>query len=209
MADAGPRKEDSADGNSRLTSTTGLLLLLLLAVEGVTVLRVRQLITLHLYLGLVLLGPVLLKSASATWRFGRYYTGSPAYVRKGPPHPVLRVLGPVVILSSLVLLGSGVALVPARPGRGGLLLLTHKASFVVWFGVMTVHVLGHLRETVLDSLHELRSDPEEAVRGRTLRLLLIAAALAAGVATATALMPTAAPWTSDTRPSHQDSGHDG
>ena len=197
--------DEGAAGNSRLTSTTGMLLLLLLAVEGVTVLRVRQLITLHVYLGLLLLGPVLLKTVSTTWRFARYYTGSVPYVRKGPPHPILRILGPVVIVSSLALLGTGVALITTRPGRGGFLLFAHKASFFLWFAVMAVHVLGHLREAAVESLEEIRSDPTEDVRGRTLRLVLITVALVAGVATATALMPTAAPWTSrsDTRQSHE------
>lgn len=185
--DAGPA------GNSRLTSATGMLLLLMLAVEGVTVLRVRQLITLHVYLGLLLLGPVLLKTASTTWRFFRYYSGSAPYVRKGPPHPLLRVLGPLVIVTSLVLLGSGVALITTRRGDGGLLLTTHKVSFFLWFAVMAVHVLGHLREAATDSIAELRSP---GVRGRNLRMVLIVVALVAGVATATALMPTASSWTS-------------
>ncbi len=47
-------------GNSRLTSATGIVLLALLAVEGVTILSVRQMITLHIYVGILLLGPVLL-----------------------------------------------------------------------------------------------------------------------------------------------------
>ncbi|MDX6256144.1 MAG: hypothetical protein QOJ11_2478 [Frankiales bacterium] len=196
MVAASAPAEDGPAGNSRLTSTTGMLLLLMLAVEGVTVLRVRQLITLHVYLGLLLLGPVLLKTGSTGFRFVRYYTGSGPYVRKGPPQPVLRFLGPLVILSSLVLLGSGVALITTSPGGGGgLLLTTHKVSFFVWFAVMAVHVLGHLREAAAESLDELRSG-SGGVRGRSIRLGLVVLALVAGVATATALMPTAAPWTS-------------
>jgi hypothetical protein len=180
----------SAEGNSRLTSTTGMVLLLMLAVEGVTVLRVRQLITLHIYLGTLLLGPVLLKTASTVFRFFRYYSGSQEYVAKGPPHPVLRILGPLVILSSLTLLGTGVGLI--LDGDRGLWLTAHKASFFVWVAVMTVHVLGHLRQAALESLGELRTG---AVRGRNLRFGLIALALVAGVATATALMPSASSWT--------------
>jgi hypothetical protein len=203
---AHPAEDAGPAGNSRLTSATGMLLLLMLAVEGVTVLRVRQLITLHVYLGLLLLGPVLLKTASTTYRFARYYTGSAPYVRKGPPHPVLRVLGPLVIITSLTLLGSGVALIATAPGSDGLLLTIHKVSFFLWFAVMAVHVIGHLREAATDSLDELRSGPAGGARGRNLRMLLIAVALAAGVATATSLMPTATPWTSRSD-THQGAGH--
>lgn len=201
-AEADPARDAGPAGNSRLTSATGLLLLVMLAVEGVTVLRVRQLITLHVYLGLLLLGPVLLKTASTVYRFGRYYTGSPPYVRKGPPHPALRILGPLVIVTTLLLLGSGVALIATKPGGGGLLLTTHKVSFFLWFAVMTVHVIGHLREAATDSLEELRAGPANEVRGRGVRILLIAVALVAGVATATALMPTASPWTSRSDTQH-------
>jgi hypothetical protein len=180
------------EGNSRLTSTTGLLLLLMLAVEGVTVLRVRQLITLHLYLGLMLLGPVALKTVATVYRFARYYSGSAPYVRKGPPHVVLRVLGPIVIVTSLTLLGSGVVLILQSGDRGGLWLTVHKVSFFAWFAAMTIHVLGHLRESLHLSYEELRA----ASRGRVTRLAIVTLSLALGVALAAALYPSATAWTS-------------
>ena len=40
-----------------------------------------RLLTLHFFLGMLLLGPVCLKVGSTLWRFTRYYTGSAAYVR--------------------------------------------------------------------------------------------------------------------------------
>ncbi len=83
------------EGNARLTSVVGMSLLAMLAVEGYTVLDVRGMITLHIFLGIMLVGPILLKTATTMYRFVRYYQGKPAYVRKGPPHIVLRVLGPV------------------------------------------------------------------------------------------------------------------
>src|SRR5450759_4484295 len=58
LADAG------VEGNARLTSTTGMVLLALLAIEGLTILSVRSLITLHVFLGILLIGPVLLKTGS-------------------------------------------------------------------------------------------------------------------------------------------------
>ena len=47
--------EDSAasgvEGNARLTGLNGVLLVVLLAVEGATILRIRQLISVHVYVG--------------------------------------------------------------------------------------------------------------------------------------------------------------
>ena len=93
---------------------------------------------------MVLIPPVLLKVASTGWRFARFYRGAPAYRRKGPPPLLLRLLGPVVVILTVVLLASGVGLLLVSPSWLPLLLTVHKASFVLWFGAMTIHVLGHL-----------------------------------------------------------------
>ena len=84
--------EQSVAGNSRLTAGAGALIFVLLAAEGVTILSVRGLLNAHVFIGMLLIPPVLVKTASTGWRFYRYYTGSPAYVRKGPPPPLLRLL---------------------------------------------------------------------------------------------------------------------
>ena len=106
------------------------MLLILLAVEGFTILRIGRLLTLHFFLGMLLLGPVTLKAGSVIYRFARYYTGSEPYRRKGPPAPLLRLLGPVIILLTAAVFGSGVMLAVAGPGHGPWLLL-HRASFIV------------------------------------------------------------------------------
>jgi hypothetical protein len=121
---------------------TGAILLIGFAVEGFTILEIHRLIVLHFIVGFLLIGPVLLKIGTTGYRFVRYYTGSAPYVRKGPPSPVLRVLGPLVILTSVAVLGTGVILAVVGPGNGQWLFL-HKASFILWFGVMTIHVLNY------------------------------------------------------------------
>jgi hypothetical protein len=57
------------DGNARLTSGTAAVLFLLLAAEGLTILRIRGLLTEHVFVGLLLVPPVLLKTGSTLWRF--------------------------------------------------------------------------------------------------------------------------------------------
>jgi hypothetical protein len=140
-----PRRRDTtggAEGNERLTAATGAVLLVLFAAEGVTILAVRQLLTLHFFIGMLLIGPVVLKAGSTIYRFARYYTGVPDYRRKGPPAPLLRLLGPFVLGTSLAVIGTGVILGYAG-SSAGLWLFFHKAAFVLWFGVMTIHVLAY------------------------------------------------------------------
>ena len=119
------------------------MLLVLFAAEGFTILSIHQLITVHFFLGMLLIGPVLLKAATVCYRFARYYTGAAEYRRKGPPAPLLRVLGPVVLGTSLGVLGTGVMLAVDQSAAGPWLFL-HKACFVLWFGAMTIHVLAYV-----------------------------------------------------------------
>jgi hypothetical protein len=182
------------EGNARLTATTGTLLALLFIVEGFTVLDVRGYITLHTALGLVLIGPVALKCASTLYRFARYYLGQDSYVAKGPPHLVLRVLGPLVILSSSAVLGTGVGLLAAH-GRNDTWLPLHKASFIVWFVVMAVHFLAHLREAAVGTVREVgRAAGDPARRGRVLRLAIVTLSLLVGIGVAAAFTPSASSW---------------
>ena len=139
---------EGVEANARLTASIAVVLLVLLAAEGITVLRVRTLLTPHVFLGMLLIPLILLKIGSTGYRFFRYYAGSPAYRRRGPPPAILRLLGPFVVLLTIVLFASGVALSFVGPGLRQYLLLLHKVSFVLWFGAMAVHVLGHFRDTV-------------------------------------------------------------
>ncbi|MFZ0042194.1 MAG: hypothetical protein WAK93_12870, partial [Solirubrobacteraceae bacterium] len=134
------------DGNERLTVVTGLLLIVLLAVLGVTIIRIGQLLWLHLFLGLLLIGPVALKLASTGYRFFRYYTSDAAYRRKGPPAPALRVLGPIVVLTTAAVFATGVLLLILGPSSRQPWVLIHKVSFIAWIVFTVLHVLGHLPE---------------------------------------------------------------
>jgi hypothetical protein len=58
------RADAGVAANARLTASNAAVLLVLLAIEGVTVLRVRALLAPHVFIGVVLIPPVLLKVAS-------------------------------------------------------------------------------------------------------------------------------------------------
>jgi hypothetical protein len=193
-----PRPDPGVEGNRRLTSVNGMVLLLLLALEGYTVPQVRRVLPLHVFVGVLLVGSVLLKTASTTYRFVHYYRGDPAYRASGPPRPLLRLIGPLVIVSTFALLGSGIALVVAGPAQREPFLRLHQASFLVWFATMTIHVLGHVREALHTTWEEARTGRGEPTgRLRRLRIAVVVAGLMIGVGLASALVPRPARWTSD------------
>jgi hypothetical protein len=186
-----------AGGNERLTGLTGMVLLVLFAAEGFTILAIHQMLTLHFFLGVLLVGPVLLKMCSTGYRFARYYTGDAEYRRKGPPALLLRMLGPFVILTSLLVIGTGVMLAFTGPGPS-IWLLAHKASFVLWFGAMTVHVLAYVWRLPQLVGNDLASRAgrraEEVLGGRAARWLLLTASLLAGLLLAVITVHLAGPW---------------
>lgn len=169
------------EGNARLTGTTAAVLLVLLAAEGVTVLRIRPLLSFHVFIGMLLVPPILLKIGSTGYRFARYYAGSPAYRRKGPPPALLRVLGPLVVVLTIVLFASGIGLLFATDGLRRELLFVHRTSFFLWFAVMTVHVLGHLRDTARLAPGDFYWRTRNQVAGAGRRHWAIAASLVVGV----------------------------
>jgi hypothetical protein len=170
-------------GNEQLTAAVASVLLVLLAVEGATLFRLGSLLTVHAFVGMLLIPVVALKLASTGWRMVRYYFRGEEYVRRGPPHVALRVLvSPVIVLSTLTLFGSGVALL-ALDERHGTIALLHKASFIVWVAATGIHVLAHF--------FDLGRALSRKVPGLAARAALVVATLAAGFAVAVATLPAA------------------
>jgi hypothetical protein len=188
-------RSGGAEGNERLTALTGAVLILLLAAEGLTILQLGSLLTLHFFIGMLLLGPVALKAGSTVYRFVRYYTGNAPYRRKGPPAPLLRLLGPVVIASTAGVFGTGIALALAGPAGRQPWLFLHKGSFVVWFCAMSVHVLAYLpRLPGLLGAEAGGTRAASVLGGRGMRLSLLVASLLAGLVIAVLTVHLAAPW---------------
>jgi hypothetical protein len=188
------------EGNEELTTVTGTILLVLLAAIGVTIVFIGQFLWLHLFLGLLLIGPVALKMASTGYRFARYYTRDPAYVRKGPPEVLLRLIAPLVVVTTLVVFVSGVVLLFVGPANRGQLVLIHKVSFFAWIAFTGLHVLGHLPHlpASLRAVHRARPELPGMSTGVAGRWISIAGALVGGLVLAVVLIPDFSIWTAHT-----------
>ena len=185
------------DGNELLSTIAGAILIVLLAVIGFTIPQLRQFIWLHLFVGMLLFGPVLLKMASTGYRFMRYYTGNAAYRLKGPPELILRLIGPVVVVSTVAVFATGVALLIVGPDHRNPWLMLHKVSFIAWVVFMSMHVLGHLPAIgrVLGIGTRARDEPATSLPGGAGRWIALSGALVAGAVLAIVLVPEFSAWT--------------
>jgi len=193
-------RDPAVEANARLTGTTGLVLIVLLFVEGLTIPFIGRLVSWHILIGLILIPPLLVKMASVSWRFSRYYLHDPRYRRSGPPHPLLRILGPLVMGSTILLFASGIDLWLTGPTDRTMFRI-HQLTFVFWFIVVAIHVASHLlRATRLAAADAAAAnggrgvDVKQRRKART-RRTLIGASLVVGLVVGFAGRTVSTAWT--------------
>ncbi len=182
-------------GNERLTAAVGLLLLAPILVEVATILLgVHTFMSVHVFVGLALIPPVLLKLGSTTWRFARYYTRSRPYVALGPPQIVMRLLAPLFVAATVVLFGSGVAMGLVHGQALDWARRLHGPASVIWLVLLGLHVLVYFTRAVRRTAEDAVSDERSRARGAGVRALALAAAIVSGVVIAAAAVPAQHRW---------------
>ncbi len=180
-------------GNEILTCAIAAVLTFLLLAEGVTLLQLGPLLIPHMFIGLVLVPLVLLKLASTGYRFVRYYANTPAYREKGPPLLPLRLLAPILVVATLGVFATGVALL-MDGHKSDTLMLLHKASFIVWGAVFAIHFLFYLPRMLRSLRDDWSARRRRTIGGAGIRATLVASALGGGLALALVLLPTVDGW---------------
>jgi len=98
---------------------------------------------------------------------------------KGPPAPLQRVTGPLVILTTVAVLGTGIMLAVEGPGNGSWGRL-HHLSFFLWAAVMAIHLASYVprlpRMLLGRAVHARR-----LLAARATRWLLLCGSLAVGL----------------------------
>jgi cytochrome b561 len=193
-------------GNARLTAWLGLLALVLIGAELLTLLDVTGLISWHTGIGIALTALALVKMASTSWRMARYYLRSEPYVEAGPPPMLLRLLGPFVVLTTLGVLGSGLALIAlgrrsseqpwfAVLGQSVSPVTLHQAFFVLFGVFVGVHILARVvPAAVLVSGRRRIGAPRMRVPGRAARFGVLTGGMAAALVAVLLVLPTVADW---------------
>jgi len=191
-------------GNAALTAWIGLGLLILFLAELLTLLDVTGLISWHIVIGVLLVPPALVKTGTTGWRILRYYTGHPSYRQAGPPPLLLRLLGPLVVLTTLAVLGSGLVLITIGPettfaplvtvlGQQISWLTLHQVTFIAWGVATGLHVLARTMPAVHLTLTPLRAPSR--VAGTTMRTLALLATLLVAVGAALLVLGLSGSWT--------------
>jgi hypothetical protein len=190
-------------GNALLTAWAGLLLLVLFVVECFTLLSLHQMLSLHILLGAALIPLVLLKTGTTGWRIARYYAGSSDYRQGGPPPVLLRLLGPLVVVTGLAVLGTGLALIALGGSTFSTIvsvagfrinaLTLHQASFAAWLVVTALHALARTipaAQLAAGTPPRRHRSPRATWRGGILVL-----AIAVGVGTGLLVLHLSGDWT--------------
>jgi hypothetical protein len=191
-------------GNALLTAWTALVLLALSIGELLTLFDVRGLISWHVALGALLVPPAVMKTASTVWRMVSYYLHRKPYRQAGPPPLLMRVLGPLVVISTLGLLGTGVLLVVlgqevSRRSLATLLgfrvdwVTAHQAFFAVWAAAAGLHLVGRIVPAVRTTVMR-PPGADETVPGRWARGLYFVTMVAAAAALAVVLVHADSSW---------------
>jgi len=182
------RGRSGVEANARLTAMTGMVLLVLFIAEIATVLiGARSVLTLHVTLGLLLVPPVLLKVASTTWRMTASYRGNAAYREKGPPALALRILGPFLVVLTMLVFLSGIALIVGPRPLHGSFLIAHKASFYLWLLALVIHVAAHSKNVIRLAGNDITRHTRMRTAGARYRLITLTSSLVLGGGIALAL----------------------
>ncbi|MDX6658353.1 MAG: hypothetical protein QOH62_3146 [Solirubrobacteraceae bacterium] len=181
------------EGNEVLTSAVAAILTLLLIGEGVTIIDMGGLRTEHMFIGMLLIPPVLVKLGSTGYRFARYYLGARAYRQKGPPLLPLRLLAPVLVVMTLAVFVSGIVLlIDGR--KSDLVLEIHKVTFIVWGVVFAVHFLAYIPRMLRSLGSDWTVTSRRKLPGSGLRLGLLIASVASGAALALLVLSPIRGW---------------
>jgi hypothetical protein len=181
-------------GNERLTAIAGGVLLVLILIELATVANLRALLSAHIVVGVLLAGPLAVKLGSTGYRALRYYSGAPAFVRRGPPRLPLRLLAIPLVALTLVVIASGIALTITGPDAAGPLIVIHNLAAVLWLPLIAVHAIAYVGRLPRLLGAELDRRGRTMVSGARLRSLANIMALVLGAVAAVLVLPGAVGW---------------
>lgn len=191
------KQQAAVFGNEQMTALVGIVLLVLIGAEIVITAKMHALMSIHIFIGVLLTVPLFVKIGSTGYRFLHYYTGSSAFVQKGPPRLEMRLLAPLLLLASLGLVTSGIILALLGPTNvwSVWVLRLHALSVICWLPLLALHVGAYIWRIPRLLLADWQKRATSRVSGRGRRYAGTLVALLTGVCAAVLFLPHAASWT--------------
>jgi amino acid transporter len=165
MKESGGELDPGVRANLRLTALVGLAMIVPLLVVTLSGLSFDQFWRVHYFAGFLLVPLLVLKLCSTGYRMVAYYLGNRRYRRAGPPAPLLRVLAPLLVVSTVVLFVSGIVMW-LEHSRLQPWSTLHTDSAVVFSITASIHLLAYLWRASSESAAELRRRTRSGVRLR-------------------------------------------
>ncbi len=183
------------EANERLTGTTALVLLVLLAIEGATIVRVQ----------FALDAPRVHWSTAGAARHRQDVEHDvalckvlPRYAGVSPQGSAAgcrcRVLGPFTVILTAIVFVTGFLLLLGPTSMRNEYFQLHRASFIAWFAVMVIHVLGHVGDMTRSSTKDWTRRTRKLVAGARARRVVLAASLVVGLGFALVIVSYVGPW---------------
>lgn len=147
----------------------------------------RALLPIHVFVGILFLGPLAVMIGSTGYRFLSYYMGSPAFAVRGKPVLGLRLIAPLLLVTTFLVVASGLALLVTGPR----LLVVHVFSAIAWLPLIAIHALAHERRVPRLIADDWTWDRPAPPSGRVRRLVVSLAALTVGTLGAILSLPVA------------------
>ncbi|WAH44945.1 hypothetical protein NZD89_28285 (plasmid) [Alicyclobacillus fastidiosus] len=180
--------------NERMTAFAGAILFVLIVIELFITANLHALISVHIFVGVLLSGPLIVKMCSTGYRFFRFYTRSAVFVQKGPPNIWLRLLAPFLVIITVLVFISGFGLAVVGPTHTGLFFKIHAVSVTLWLPLIAVHIYAHIRKVPRQIANDWSKKSEFRVPGRASRIGINSSALVVGFIAAIVMIPVSTPW---------------
>ena len=165
MKESGGELDPGVRANLRLTALVGLAMIVPLLVVTLSGLSFDQFWRVHYFAGFLLVPLLVLKLCSTGYRMVAYYLGNRRYRAAGPPAPLLRMLAPVLVISTVVLFLSGIVMW-LEHSRLQPWSTLHTDAAVVFSITASIHLLAYLGRASSESTAELHRRTRSGVRLR-------------------------------------------
>jgi hypothetical protein len=180
---------------ARSSALLGMLILFFSIAEIVTVAFLPEALILHIAIGSILGVLIIVKLILNAYRYLGYLKHDHDFRQAGTPRLIMRILSLPLVVTTIVVLGTGMAMVLTGPTAfaTSFLATAHALFAIIWLGLLGYHTFGYWHRSARSTTRELdriRSKDTQALA----RLILAATTVIGAVTLMLLLLPLSNRW---------------